>query len=154
MCERLVGNRFSGADVGFAGSRIEEHEAHMLDRRRALQVLENGAHGDLSGFLNRVAISAGRDRGEGNRRNLLLIGDAKRLAIATGEGCWFTALAVMVDGADGVDDEFGREASAGSHDGFARGETADLRNDALTFSEDRRGAGAMDGTVDAASAQE
>jgi len=84
----------------------------------------------------------------------MVVGEEDRFAMAAGEGFCFSTFTVAVDGADGMDDEFGGEASAVGDDGFAGGEVADFCDDGFTFGEDGWAAGAVNGAVHASAAEE
>ena len=88
----------------------------------------------------------------------MIVGKANRLLIATGQrfGVLRFACALRVasiDGADGVDDIFGRQTAGGGEDSFAGGEASDFRDEAFAVGEDGWAAGAVYGAIDAASAE-
>ena len=56
----------------------------------------------------------------------MIVGDADGLAIATGERFGLVLSASSIHRADGVNDIFGGQSSAGGDDSFAGGECADL----------------------------
>ncbi len=117
------------------------------------QSFDCGAKGDGSGFVNWIAESSGRDGREGQGLDSMIVGDADGLTIATGER-FGLMLASAIHGADGVNYVFGGQASGGGDDGFAGREGTDFGYDALALLQDRRAAGAMDGSVDASAAEE
>src|ERR1700722_13603564 len=74
--------------------------------------------------------------------------------MTAGQGFGFAAFAVFVDWTDGVDDEFGREASAVGDDGAAGSEAADFCDDGFALGEDGWAACAVNGAVHPSSAEE
>lgn len=84
----------------------------------------------------------------------MLVGETDGLAMRASQGFGLAAFAVLIDWADGVDDEFGGKASGAGDDGFARSQAADFGDDGFALGEDGRAAGAVDGAVDAAATEE
>src|ERR1700674_1884028 len=81
----------------------------------------------------------------------MIVGDADALTIATGERFGLVLVASSIHGADGVNDIFGGQSSAGGDDSFAGGERADLHSchDALALLEDRGAASVMNRSIHA-----
>src|SRR5208337_1799041 len=153
-CAWFAGYFFSGADVGFAGGNVEERETDVFYMGAGRQSFDNGANCDCSGLVNRITEGSGRDRREGQGFYSMIIGGADGLTIATGEGCGLVLLASSIHRADGVNDIFGGQSSAGGDDGFAGGESADLGDDALALLQDRRAAGAVNGSIHASATEQ
>src|SRR6266581_3027543 len=83
-------------------SVAEEHEAHELDgsNRR----LSHSRDRDRSGELDRIAVDAGRDRGEGDRPAAELGCELERAPIARGEQLRLAVRSPVPDGPNRVDD--------------------------------------------------
>jgi len=78
----------------------------------------------------------------------------KAVAISVGEQGFFLVFSILPDGPDGMDDVFRRQLAAGGDDGFAGGAATLAVADGAAFFEDGRAAGAVDGAVDAATAEQ
>src|ERR1700693_3803600 len=79
----------------------------------------------------------------------MIVGDADALTIATGERFGLVLSASSIHGADGVNDIFGGQSSAGGDDSFAGGERADLGHDALALLENRGTASVVNRSIHA-----
>jgi len=84
----------------------------------------------------------------------VIVGSADGLTIATGERFGLVLPASSIDRPHGVDDELGRQASAGGDDGFAGGECADFGHDALALLEDRGPASVVNRSIHASAAEQ
>src|ERR1700704_5625012 len=101
------------------------------------QSFDDGANCDFSGLVNRIAERSGRYRREGQGFYSVIVGEADAFTIATGERFGLMLSAPSIHGADGVNDIFGAQSSAGGDDSFAGGERADFGQDALALVQDR-----------------
>src|SRR5260221_4066698 len=82
----------------------------------------------------------------------VIVGSADGLTIATGERFGLVLPASSIDWPHGVDDELGRQASAGGDDGFAGGECADFVPRALAPLDARGPRRGLDGSIHASAA--
>src|SRR5204862_89699 len=65
------------------------------------------------------------DRGEGNRRELMLLGQAQGVPVGVGQQLWLTAVAPAPDRPDGVNDVAGGQVAARGDHRVARLAAAD-----------------------------
>src|SRR4029077_12664578 len=117
------------------------------------QSFDDGAKCDFSSLVNRIAECAGRYRREGHGFYSVIAGNADALTIATGEHFGLVLVASSIHGADGVNDIFGGQSSAGGDDSFAGGERADLGHDALALLEDRGAASVVNRSIHASATE-
>ncbi len=83
----------------------------------------------------------------------MLVGKTYRLAVTIRQRLGFTTLTAAIDGAHCVDYMFCCQPSACSDDRLPGGQRSDLADDLTALGEDCRSPGAMDRSVDSASAQ-
>ena len=115
--------------------------ARMCNRRR---------HRDRGGLIGGKAIDAGRDGGESQRRQVMIRGKRDRPAIAGGQRRRLARRTAVPHRTDRVDDMERRQPIAARDLGVARGASAKP----AAFGQQFRPGGTMDGTIDAASAQQ
>ena len=97
--------RRSARSAKAASRRLaEEHEAHELDLGQLRQRRARRRDRDPCGELDRIAVDAGRDRGERDRAAAERRRDLERAPVARGQQRGLAALAAPPDRADGVDD--------------------------------------------------
>src|SRR6202162_5492948 len=84
----------------------------------------------------------------------MIVGDADALTIATGERFGLLLVASSIHGADGRNDIFAGQWSAGGDDSFAGGERADLGHDALALLEDRGAASVVNRSIHASATEQ
>jgi hypothetical protein len=82
----------------------ETTEDYTLDRWGLIQRPQHGLERDHRCPLRRETVSAGRDRGEGNRGETMVVRQHQRVAITGGEQPVLAALAAAPDRANSVDD--------------------------------------------------
>ena len=88
---------------------VKANERDFLDGTLAGQEFPDRLDRDPAGAVRREMIDAGADRGEGDRLQAMLDGEAEGIAVAVREEFVLAVRAVAPDGADGVDDVPGGE---------------------------------------------
>src|ERR1700704_2973137 len=104
---------FGGPEVSFPGGNVEEYEPDLLYMYGGRQSFDDGANCDFSGLVNRIAERSGRYRREGQGFYSVIVGEADAFKKATGERFGLMLSAPSIHGADGVNDIFGAQSSAG-----------------------------------------
>ena len=99
---------------------------------------------------DRVAVNAATDRRECDGLQVVGDGEAEAVAIAAGQSLRLAVVAVAVTWADGVNDVAGFQAVAVGEAGLAGGAAADC----AALAQQVRAGGAVDGAVDASSAEQ
>jgi len=84
----------------------------------------------------------------------MLVGYADRFSITAGECLRLTLTAAVVDGADGVNYVFGRQASPARYHGLAGRQASDIGDNLAALGNNGLASGAVDGPVNTASAHE
>ena len=111
------------------------HEADQIELALELILEQNRrAHGDVSGPIERKAVHAGADRGEGDRAQLLLLSELEALHVAALQEHVLALIAPLPDGPHGVNDVTrGQRASRRDHH-LAGGQLPLLSDDRLARS--------------------
>src|SRR5215212_6494804 len=114
---------------GRVGGVAEQPEAGLVDFGVLLHRRAGGVDGRAGAGLDRVAVDAGRDRGEGDAGATVLGRELDRAAVAGGEQLGLALFSSVPDGTDGVNHVLHRQA-AGAGDlrvaGLAAAERAAL----------------------------
>ena len=129
------------------GAGIKEHKPYFADVSGLLQRFGSAAHGDSSGVLDRIPISSGRDRGEGDGAELQLIRNPDGFAMATGQRLGFAVFASTPERTHSVDYMFCSKPASRSGHSLSGRKPADARNNFPAGIQNRRATGAMDGAV-------
>src|ERR1019366_7313896 len=153
--QRQVGGQgASGMGVLGEGFRVKQHEPNFADVSGFLERLSRAGYGDLRRLVHRIPVGPCRNRRDGDGCELKLIGDANRLAMATGQRFRLTLLAAAPERADGMDDVARRQASGGCCDCLSGGKAANAIHNLPAGLQDRRPSCAMDGPVHTTSAEQ
>jgi len=129
--------------------RVEANEDDGI-YAAGIDVKSDCVDGDAGCTIRWKRVDAGADGGKCDGADLMLAGEFKTAAVAACEEIVFIAVASMPDGADGVEDPFGRESETGSGLGVAGGAALKFAAGSKKFG----AGGAMNGSIDAATAEE
>src|SRR3954462_4461731 len=108
------------------------------------------SNGDRGSELDGIPLGAGRDRGEGEGPAAELVSQLDRARVTGSEQLCLACSAAVPDRTDGVDDVTCRQVPSTGRLRVARLAAAEP----AALVQDRRAAGAMDGPVDAAAAEQ
>lgn len=109
----------------------------------------NFSYRNICCAISRKSVSAGADCGESNGLNLMRDGQLQTIAITGGQQVVFIVLPIAPDGADRVNDMFGRKMMTCCDPGVTRIAAAELP----AFFKQSFTSRAMDGPIDATAAQ-
>ena len=99
--------------VDFESLAVEADELHHLDAA-CFDMLTDSVDGDASGAFRRKRVDTGADGGKCDGADLMLLGEFEATAVATRQELVFFVVASMPDGANSVEDPFGRKLEARS----------------------------------------
>lgn len=115
----LFGKRIEHPREGCVRSGVEQHEAHGQRGGTVGQEAARFVQGILGGQIDREAVDAGADRGEGDARAVMLHGQFQAASVGGAQQVGLTFPAAAPDGADRVEDELRRQRPGRTRDGIA-----------------------------------
>src|ERR1700738_5067646 len=94
---------FGGAHVCAQRGKIKENEADLEDMVYRRQLVKCGRNGDRCRVSHGVPVGACRNCGESQRLDTMLISQADRLTMATGQRFSFIPISAAIDWTHGMD---------------------------------------------------